>query len=99
MPPAAESAALILIVDDEENNRALPASSAIALHHQPQEVGGEIVMRVEDSGNGLDFAAVEQQLRSPRDYHGRGIPLVRSLSQTLDHPGRGNCAEARYRWS
>ena len=56
-----------------------------------------IVLRIEDSGDGFDFANFRPP--SERDaLSGRGILLIRDLCESLEYQGNGNIAIARFDW-
>ena len=56
-----------------------------------------ILLRVEDSGDGFDFANFTP--RGDREaLSGRGILLIRDLCESLDYEGNGNIAIARFGW-
>jgi CheY-like chemotaxis protein len=58
--------------------------------------GGELAIRVEDSGEGFDWRSLPQE--APGSVHGRGLNLVRGLCRTLDFENGGSCACATYAW-
>ena len=58
--------------------------------------GGEVAIRIEDSGEGFDWRELPQQPKG--GVHGRGISLVRGLCRTLDFENDGSCARATYAW-
>ncbi|HEY7494574.1 MAG TPA: fused response regulator/phosphatase [Candidatus Tectomicrobia bacterium] len=70
----------------------------VAVTHMPQETGGKLVLRVEDSGPGFDYQRQALHLPHNTTRSGRGLPLVRSLCQELVYHGTGNCVEAIYVW-
>ena len=56
-----------------------------------------ILLRIEDSGDGFDFANCTP--RNDRDaLSGRGILLVRDLCESLDYEANGSIAIARFGW-
>ncbi|MBF0163021.1 MAG: fused response regulator/phosphatase [Magnetococcales bacterium] len=61
--------------------------------------GGEIHIAIEDSGAGFELEQIHSQLSGNLGHGGRGIALLRSLCHSLEYHGRGNRAEAIYRWS
>jgi len=63
-----------------------------------QEVGGKLVIRVEDSGHGFDYEKTLPAISENLALGGRGIPLVRSLCQELVYQGIGNQVKAVYVW-
>jgi CheY-like chemotaxis protein len=73
-------------------------SIRVNLSLQPTETGGCFVVRVEDSGPGFDWQAVERDLAANMGHSGRGILLVRSLCREVRYEGRGNVVEAAYHW-
>ncbi|MCP5155387.1 MAG: fused response regulator/phosphatase [Ectothiorhodospiraceae bacterium] len=87
----------------EERLAALEAGTVrITLEHRRadgERAGGDLRIRVEDSGPGFDWRARAQRAESTEvELHGRGIPLVRALADTLRFEGDGNVAEALYHW-
>jgi len=64
-----------------------------------QDKGGELVMRVEDSGPGFDYSSTLPQFFDDTTFGGRGILLVKSLCKSFSYQGRGNQVEAIYAWS
>ena len=63
------------------------------------EAGGELVMRVIDSGKGFDWQARQERELSDNDnYHGRGLPLLAGLCKRLEYVGRGNEVIAVLDW-
>ncbi len=65
----------------------------------PEHLGGRLIVRVEDSGAGFDGQAIlDQQLHADRLF-GRGLALIRQLSErcTLADDGRGVSVE--FSWS
>ncbi len=75
----------------------------IELAHLPQGEGGRLTIRVEDSGEGFDFAAAlagpQLALENNSAYAGRGLSLVSALCESLRYQGQGNCVEAVYAWA
>lgn len=70
----------------------------IALEYTPQLFGGELLLRVQDSGKGFPIDPSEQH--SPADneeFH--GMDLLRSLCEELHYDRSSNTLEAVYRWS
>ena len=76
----------------------------LSLSHVPSDPeksefrGGALHIQMEDSGPGFDHNLVHSQLEGNVGHGGRGIALVRSLCAMLVYHGRGNHAEAIYRW-
>ena len=64
------------------------------------EDGGELILQIEDSGNGFDAAVMHNDIRadSYTDVSGRGMEMVRSLCKSLTYDLRGNFVRAVYVW-
>lgn len=79
----------------------------VELEHAAIESGGQLVIRVQDSGAGFDFKEKQQVADNPQSsgpasgqgYFGRGVALVRSFCESLTYRGNGNCVEAVYVWN
>lgn len=74
-------------------------SIRIDLRHTPTPEGGELMIRLEDSGPGFDSHHIRSHLDGNLDHGGRGIALVRSLCSDLRYLGNGNMAEVNYHWT
>lgn len=59
--------------------------------------GGSLSIKVIDSGPGFDYAKYEKNMDDSA-YHGRGLPLLRSLCKSLEYQGCGNEVEAIFEW-
>lgn len=71
------------------------------IEHQPDDDGGELHIRVIDSGTGFPHDDWQQQraaLANERKFCGRGIPLLARLCESLHYQGSGNDVTALYRW-
>lgn len=77
------------------------AEIVVRLNHQPLEDsgGGRLKIVVQDSGAGFDHSNISAKPEGNQALSGRGIPLIRSLCQSLEYHGRGNKAEAIYQWT
>ena len=64
------------------------------------ELSGEIILKIEDSGQGFDHDVIygDADGNSGVNTHGRGLGLVRSLCKSLSFDGRGNFVRAVYAW-
>lgn len=72
----------------------------VQVTHEPLgDFQGELTIRIEDSGEGFDYAALDNDL-TPRQsmFSGRGVMMTRSLCSSLTYEGRGNIVTAVYRW-
>jgi CheY-like chemotaxis protein/anti-sigma regulatory factor (Ser/Thr protein kinase) len=74
----------------------------VEFEHAAASAGGQLLIRVRDSGPGFDLKEKQQPADKPAvggaGYCGRGIGLVRSLCESLVYQGNGNCVEAVYAW-
>jgi CheY-like chemotaxis protein len=65
----------------------------------PESAGGRLTVRVEDSGAGFDGRAIlQRQLRVDR-LCGRGLALVRQLSERCTWPEDGRGVSVEFSWS
>lgn len=68
------------------------------LHLLPESGGGRLIIRVEDSGSGFDGQAIlAQQLRVDR-LSGRGLALIRQLSERCTWPVDGQGVSVEFSW-
>jgi len=58
-----------------------------------------ILLRVEDSGKGFDFANHAAPNAGDMALSGRGLVLIRDLCESLEFEGNGNITVARFSWS
>jgi len=58
---------------------------------------GRLVIRIEDSGLGFDYSNVSTELPTV-GFSGRGIPLLKSLCESVEYLGEGNIVEAVFNW-
>jgi two-component system, HptB-dependent secretion and biofilm response regulator len=63
------------------------------------EIGGDILIHIQDSGVGFDHVNVHSILEGNMAHGGRGIALVRSMCTYLKYNDVGNLAQASYRWT
>jgi len=57
---------------------------------------GNIVIKIEDSGNGFDYRSENEFVQDSITTNGRGIILVKSLCNELEFFGNGNTVQAVY---
>ena len=67
----------------------------LAVSLVPSAAGPELIIQVEDSGNGFDVERVSGGLLGNTAAHGRGIALVRTLADELSYEKGGTLARAR----
>ncbi|WP_029934278.1 ATP-binding SpoIIE family protein phosphatase [Thiomicrospira pelophila] len=72
----------------------------VQVTHKPLgDFQGEMTIRIEDSGEGFDYAALDKDPSPSQSmFSGRGVLLTRSLCSSLTYEGRGNIVTAIYRW-
>ena len=73
-------------------------SVCFVFDHSPTGNGGELVIQVIDSGEGFDYKGKEDSDFKVQGYSGRGIPLIRSICESLKYSGNGNTVEVTLRW-
>jgi len=64
------------------------------------ESSGELILQIEDSGEGFDVGAVSNEIRADTGIRigGRGMELARSLCKSLSYDARGSYVRAVYSW-
>ena len=70
----------------------------LEISHGVEGGDGILEVRVTDSGEGFDVAALHMRLDDNEQYSGRGLPLVQSRCESVSFNERGNVVTARYRW-
>jgi CheY-like chemotaxis protein len=70
----------------------------ISVKTHPLENGGEVLIQIEDSGNGFDYNGFQAQDPSQPVPSGRGIRLLSELCDSLTYHSPGNRVEAVYSW-
>ncbi|WP_196137328.1 SpoIIE family protein phosphatase [Aliikangiella sp. G2MR2-5] len=68
----------------------------VSIDHKPLKDGGELVFDFKDSGSGFNFEKVLEA--GSKTYSGRGLPLLKSLCEKLEHFDEGRHIRATYRW-
>jgi anti-sigma regulatory factor (Ser/Thr protein kinase) len=66
--------------------------------HKPTEQGGQLTIKVRDSGDGFDWAMRMKSLQSNQGFAGRGVKLLESLCSSLTYQGKGNRVTAVFDW-
>ncbi len=66
--------------------------------HASFESGGELKIRLEDSGEGFPYENNIDNDHRTEGYCGRGIPLIRTMCESVTYFGNGNEIEVIYRW-
>ena len=65
---------------------------------RPEAGGGRLTVRVEDSGPGFDGRAILQQQLQVGGLSGRGLALVRQLSERCSWPADGRSVSVEFSW-
>lgn len=65
---------------------------------KPNTQGGNLIICVEDSGEGFDYQNVSSDDAPNKTYSGRGIPLINSLCDSIVYKGKGNKVEVSLSW-
>jgi len=66
----------------------------IQITHQLKSSGGQLLFHVQDSGAGFDFEKVTES--TSEEKHGRGLSLVRQLSDSMSFSDDGRCIDVVY---
>jgi len=66
--------------------------------HKPSSEGGTLSVIVQDSGKGFDYKSKKENQFNSSGYSGRGIPLIRTLCDTLTYSGDGNIVTVTLSW-
>jgi hypothetical protein len=67
------------------------------LEHLPTETGGQLMVVIQDSGDGFDYKTKVSD-QSKKQYCGRGIPLISTLCESVSYQGNGNQVEVVFKW-
>lgn len=70
----------------------------VHLQVQPQGEGGQLVIRVEDSGKGFDVARIMERPLDNVRLSGRGISLIRQLGRNASWSDQGRSASVEFFW-
>jgi len=66
----------------------------IDISHKLRSRGGQLILTVEDSGAGFDVDKVVSS--TGEEAHGRGLTLVKQLSESMTFTQNGRCIEVIY---
>jgi CheY-like chemotaxis protein len=70
----------------------------IEVKNKPCNNGGEIVIKISDSGKGFDFNKLIKNNESIKNNSGRGLGLIEELSSKVDYFVESNLLEVIYEW-
>lgn len=86
----------------DERNRRLASmkegSIKLMVENRRMDKFSELTVRIEDSGSGFDQSNIKTELDSSLALHGRGIPLVKTITRELSFENGGAVAIAKYAW-
>ncbi len=74
------------------------AKISFFLKHKADDAGGVLNIRVKDSGKGFNVPP-PQENEENRNYHGRGLSIMKSTCDNLIIHPPGNDVEVAYRWN
>lgn len=74
-------------------------SVRISLQHAAMTTGGRLTITVEDSGAGFDYKRAYPDMKSNLYASGRGLPLLRTLCESVEYRGSGNIVEVVFVWN
>ena len=67
--------------------------------HKPTDQGGKLTIVVTDSGEGFDYKSKQDNEFASDGFSGRGIPLIRTLCDSLEYSGNGNTVTVTLSWN
>ena len=67
----------------------------INMEHLPTDDGGQLIIQVEDTGQGFD---VKNLRKADNSFSGRGLQLVNSLCTSVEHFNEGRTVKVVYQW-
>jgi len=70
----------------------------INIKNKPKNNGGEICIKVSDSGKGFDFDTLMKNKDTKRGNFGRGLSLIEDLSSGVNYYQDNNLLEVFYEW-
>ncbi len=70
----------------------------VMFSHRVLKNGGQLIIRMKDSGEGFDHEKLVSSFSDNQNYHGRGIPLVNSLCKSLQYSDAGTRVKAIFEW-
>jgi len=73
----------------------------IEVSHQPEYDGGRLTFIVTDSGDGFDMNTIKRDSQKDSEvrYHGRGMPLINEICDSVNYSEKGNSIKVRYAWT
>ncbi len=71
----------------------------ISLNHRPKDAGGNLTIRIEDSGEGFDYQQGSKAQSDKASLSGRGKTLLKQLCSEYHYLGKGNIVQAEYHWT
>ena len=74
-------------------------SVCFVFDHKPTAEGGMLLIKVIDTGDGFDYESKQRSGFISKGYSGRGIPLIKSICESIKYSGNGNTVEVILRWN
>lgn len=71
---------------------------SVSIKHTPNNGGGMFTIVIKDSGPGFDLGMLRVNINENTGFSGRGMPLIRSMSDDLSYNEVGNEATVVYSW-
>ena len=62
------------------------------------EMGGILMIELEDSGSGFDTSQVKLKLEDSDELYNRGLPLLGQLCESINFSEKGNLVGVKYQW-
>ena len=79
-------------------NELESASIKMSFQHEPTDMGGKLEIIVTDSGSGFDINTISNTYEENLEYKGRGIRLIKSLSDYCQYQEGGKQANVHISW-
>lgn len=83
---------------EERVNQLESGYVCITMKHSGDDASGDLVLTIEDSGDGFAYNNDKLFQQSSNAYSGRGISLLGNICHSLKYQGKGNKVEAIVHW-
>ncbi len=71
----------------------------ITMDYRGDDSNGLLTVTVQDSGKGFDISMQTDNDYKLDGYSGRGLPLLKSICNSVEYKGGGNEVEVKFQWS